>query len=54
MANVASMLPSYLPASLSYNATILDTLFFRYRALSAHQRVENKMAEEVESTSLML
>ena len=54
MANVASMLPSYLPTSLSYNATILVTLFFPYRALAAHQRVEGKIVEEVESTRLIL
>ena len=33
MDNVAS----YLPFSLSYNATVLVTLFFPYRALAAHQ-----------------
>ena len=49
MANVAS----YLPYSLSYNATILVTLFFPYRALAAHQRVEDKIAEEVELISLI-
>ena len=37
MANVASMLTSYLPTSLSYNATFLVTLFFPNRALVAHQ-----------------
>ena len=37
MPNVASMLASYLPTSLSYNATVLVTLFFPYRALAAHQ-----------------
>ena len=54
MANVASMLASYLPTSLSYNATVLITLFFPYRALAAHQRVEDEITEEVESTSLIL
>ena len=54
MANVASILASYLPTSLSYNATILVTLFFPYRALAAHQRVEDEIAEEVESTNLIL
>ena len=51
MANVASYLASYLPFSLSYNAIILVTLFFLYRALAAHQGVEDKIAEEVESTT---
>ena len=37
MANVASLLASYLPFSLNYNATILVTVFFPYRALAAHQ-----------------
>ena len=50
MANVASYLASYLPVSLSYNAIILVAVFFLYRALAAHQRVEDKIAEEVEST----
>ena len=50
MANVASMLASYLPFSLSYNATILVTLFFLYSALAAHQRVEDKIVDDVEST----
>ena len=36
MANVASILASYLPTSLSYNATVLITLFFPYRVLAAH------------------
>ena len=54
MANVASQLASYLSFSLSYNATILDTLFFLYRALAAHQGVKDEIAEEVESTSLIL
>ena len=49
-ANVASMLASYLPFSLSYYATILVTLFFPYRALATHQGVEDKIVEEVEST----
>ena len=54
MANVASMLASY--SSTSYNATVLVTLdlFFPYRALAAHQRVKDEIAEEVESTSLIL
>ena len=54
MANVANMLASYLPTSLSYNATVLITLFFPYRALATHQRVEDEITEEVESTSLIL
>ena len=54
MTNVASMLTSYLPTSLSYNATVLVTLFFPYRVLAAHQRVEDEIAEEVESTRLIL
>ena len=49
VANVASYLASYLSFSLSYNATILVTLFFLYRALAAHQGVEDKIADEVES-----
>ena len=52
MANVTSMLASYLPTS--YHATVLVTLFFPYRALAAHQRVEDEITEEVESTSLIL
>ena len=52
--NVTSMLASYLPTSLSYNATILVTLFFPYRALAAHQRMEDEIAEKVELTSLIL
>ena len=54
MANVAIILASYLPTSLSYNAIILVTLFFPYRALAARQRVKEEIAEEVESTSLIL
>ena len=50
IANVAS----YLPFSLSYNAIILVTLFFPYSALAAHQGLEEKIAEKVESTSLIL
>ena len=34
---------SYLPFSLSYNATVLVTLFFLYRALAAHQGVEDEI-----------
>ena len=45
---------SYLPFNLSYNATILVTLFFPYRAWAEHQWVEDKIAEEVESRSLIL
>ena len=45
---------SSLPFSLSYNATILVTLFFPYRALATHQGVEEKIVEELESTSLIL
>ena len=41
--NVASQLASYLPFSLSYNATVLVTLFFHYRALAAHQGVEDEI-----------
>ena len=33
----------YLPFSLSYNATVLFTLFFPYRALAAHQGVEDEI-----------
>ena len=54
MANVASYLASYLPFSLSYNATALATLFFPYRALATHQGVEDSIVEEVESISLIL
>ena len=54
MANIASMLPSYLPASLSYNATILVTLFFPYRALATHQGVEDEIMKKVELISLKL
>ena len=54
LANVTSYLASYLPFSLNYNATILVTLFFLYKALAAYQRMENKIVEEVESTSLIL
>ena len=50
MANVAS----YLPFSLSYDATMLVTLFFPYRAWAAHQGMEDEIAEEVESTSVIL
>ena len=41
--NVASLPASYLPFSLSYNATVLVTLFFPYRALAAHQGVEDEI-----------
>ena len=54
MGNVTNWLASYLPFSLSYNATILVTVFLPYRALAAHQGVEDEIAEEVESTSLIL
>ena len=54
LANVASYLASYLPFSLNYNATILVTLFFLYKALAAYQGMENKIAEEVELASLIL
>ena len=50
MANIVS----YLPFNSSYNATVLVTLFFSYRVLAAHQGVEDKTTEEVESTSLIL
>ena len=52
MANVAivSYLRSYLSFSISYNATVLVTLFFLYRALAAHQVVEDEIVEEMEST----
>ena len=43
MANVASLLTRYLSFSLSYNVTILVTLFFPYRALAAHQGVEDEI-----------
>ena len=46
MATVA-VSSSYLPFSLSYNATIAVTLFFLYRAWAAPQRLEYKIAEEV-------
>ena len=49
MSNVAS----YLPFSLSYNATALVTLSFLYRALAAYQGVDDEIVEEVESTSLI-
>ena len=39
---------------LSYNATVLVTLLFLYRALAAHQGVKDEIAEEVESTTLIL
>ena len=51
---LCSQLASYLPISLSYNATVLVNLFIPYRALAAHQGVEDKIAKEVESTSLIL
>ena len=54
VANVVSELASYVPFSLSYNATILVTLFFPYKALAAHQGMEDEITEEVESTSLIL
>ena len=54
LAIVTLAIASYLAFSLSYNATILVTLFFPYRALAAHQGVKDKIAEEVESTSLIL
>ena len=54
MANVGRWLVSSLPFSLSYNATILATLFFLYKALAAHQWVEDEITEEVESTSIIL
>ena len=37
-----------------YNATVLVTLFFPYKALAAHQRVEDKIVEEMESTTQIL
>ena len=43
MATVAS----YLPFSLSYNANVVVTLFFPYRAWAAHQGVEGEIAKEV-------
>ena len=54
MANVATWLGSYLPFSLSYNATILVTQFIPHRTLAAHRQVEDETVEEVESTSLIL
>ena len=54
MDNVANQLASYLSFSLSYNATVLVTLFFLYKNLAAQQGVEDEIAEEVESTSLIL
>ena len=53
MANVPSILASYLSTSI-YNATVLVTLFFPYRTLAACQQVKEEIAEEVESTSLIL
>ena len=50
MATVAS----YLPFSFSYNATVTVTLFFPHGAWAAHQGVEDEIAEEVESRSLIL
>ena len=50
MANAAS----YLPFSLSYDVTILVTLFFPYRTMAAHQGVEDQIVEEVVTTSLIL
>ena len=50
MANAAS----YLPFSLSKNTTVLFALFLPYRALAAHQAVEDNIVEEVESISLIL
>ena len=54
MAIVASQLASYLPFILSCNATVVVTLFFPYRAWAAHQGVEDKIVEEVESRNLIL
>ena len=39
---------------LYYNTTILVSLFFPYKALAAHQGVEDEIAEEVESIRLIL
>ena len=50
MASVAS----YLLLSITYNATIVVTPFFPYRARTAHRVVEDEIAEEVESISLIL
>ena len=49
-----SWLRSYLLFSLSYYTISVVTLFIPYRAWSAHQGMENKIAEEVESKSLIL
>ena len=50
MATVAS----YLLLSITYNTTILVTLFFLYRARTARRAVEDEVAEEVESINLIL
>ena len=45
---------SYLLLSIIYNATIVVTLFFPYRARTAQLVVEDEIAEEVESVNLIL
>ena len=50
MASVASC----LLLSITNNATIVVTSFFPYRAKIAHCSVEDEIAEEVESISLIL
>ena len=45
---------SYLLLSIIYNATIVATPFFPYRAITAHRVVEDEIAEEVESINLIL
>ena len=49
MANIAGQLASYLPFTLSYTATILVTLFFLYRVLSAHQGVFASDGKQIEN-----
>ena len=44
---------SYLLFILSYNATVVVTLFFPYSAsAAAHQGAEDKVAEDVESNTI--
>ena len=45
---------SCLLLSITYNATIVFISFFPYRARTAHRAVEDEIAEEVESISLIL
>ena len=50
---IASDICSSLSYSLSYNATILVTLLFSYRALVGYHGVADEIAEEVESTLIL-